>query len=84
MIAIEHDLQVADALGDRILLFEGEPGVNGKTKGPFSKREGMNEFLKSLDITFRREAETGRSRINKPDSRMDREQRTLGEYYYTI
>ena len=84
IIAIEHDLQVADALGDRILLFNGTPGIHGWTLGPFGKREGMNEFLKSQDITFRRDAETGRARINKPESRMDREQRTLGEYYYTI
>ncbi|MHA1983575.1 MAG: ribosome biogenesis/translation initiation ATPase RLI [Candidatus Hodarchaeales archaeon] len=82
VICIEHDLQVADVLSDRVLLFEGNPGVQGYTKGPYTKREGMNEFLKNLDITFRRDFDTGRARINKPGSKMDRDQRGLGEYYY--
>ncbi|OLS22879.1 MAG: Energy-coupling factor transporter ATP-binding protein EcfA1 [Candidatus Heimdallarchaeota archaeon LC_3] len=82
VIAIEHDLQVADVLGDRVFLFEGNPGVFGYTKGPYTKREGMNEFLKGLDITFRRDFDTGRARINKPNSKMDRDQRDVGEYYY--
>ncbi len=59
-IAIEHDIQIIDALADRLLIFLGQPGVNGYTLGSLSKQEGMNSFLKSLDITFRRDAETGR------------------------
>jgi ATP-binding cassette subfamily E protein 1 len=42
----------------------------------------MNRFLKNLDITFRRDEETKRPRINKPGSRLDREQKASGEYYY--
>ncbi|MFW9923441.1 MAG: ribosome biogenesis/translation initiation ATPase RLI [Candidatus Thorarchaeota archaeon] len=82
VIAIEHDMQLADILGDRVLLFMGEPGVKGTTMGPLGKREGMNEFLKTLDITFRRDPETGRARINKSGSRIDREQRENGEYFF--
>jgi ATP-binding cassette subfamily E protein 1 len=44
-------------------------------------RTGMNRFLKVLDITFRRD-QSGRPRINKPDSFLDREQKSSGEYYY--
>ncbi|MFW9929256.1 MAG: ribosome biogenesis/translation initiation ATPase RLI [Candidatus Thorarchaeota archaeon] len=83
IIAIEHDLQVADILGDRVLLFDGIPGHQGFTEGPFGKRDGMNRFLKNLGVTFRRDAETGRARINKPQSKIDREQQDIGEYYYT-
>ncbi len=82
VIAIEHDMQIADILGDRVLLFLGEPGVRGFTMGPFGKRDGMNEFLKTLDITFRRDVETGRARINKHSSRLDREQRESGEFFF--
>jgi ATP-binding cassette subfamily E protein 1 len=46
------------------------------------KREGMNILLQKLGITYRRDLATGRPRINKPDSRLDREQRKRGEYYY--
>jgi ATP-binding cassette subfamily E protein 1 len=46
-------------------------------------REGMNRFLKMLGITFRRDADTKRPRINKLDSRLDKEQKEKGEYYYS-
>ena len=82
VIAIEHDMQIADILGDRVMLFLGEPGEKGYTVGPMGKRDGMNNFLKTLNITFRRDAETGRARINKGGSRLDREQRESGEFFF--
>ncbi|MHA1442987.1 MAG: ribosome biogenesis/translation initiation ATPase RLI, partial [Candidatus Heimdallarchaeota archaeon] len=82
VIAIEHDMQLADILGDRVMLFLGEPGKRGHTIGPIGKRDGMNEFLKTLDITFRRDAETGRARINKGGSKLDREQRKNGDFFF--
>jgi len=42
----------------------------------------MNKILKILDITYRKDKETNRPRINKPGSQLDREQRKKGEYYY--
>ncbi|MHA1674482.1 MAG: ribosome biogenesis/translation initiation ATPase RLI [Promethearchaeota archaeon] len=81
-VVIEHDLAIVDALSDRLFLFTGKPGVHGKTIGPLNKREGMNEFLKILDITFRRDEETGRARINKKDSSIDKRQRANNEYFY--
>jgi ATP-binding cassette subfamily E protein 1 len=35
-----------------------------------------------MKVTFRRDADTGRPRVNKPDSKTDRIQREVGEYYY--
>ncbi len=81
-IAIEHDIQIIDSLADRLLIFLGDPGVNGYTIGPLTKHDGMNTFLKSLDITFRRDDETGRARINKKGSKKDVKQRVNDEYYY--
>ncbi|MHA1602767.1 MAG: ribosome biogenesis/translation initiation ATPase RLI [Promethearchaeota archaeon] len=81
-IVIEHDIAIVDALSDRLFLFTGKPGKYGKTIGPLSKREGMNEFLKILDITFRRDLDTGRARINKKGSSVDKRQRMNGEYFY--
>ncbi|TFF84725.1 ribosome biogenesis/translation initiation ATPase RLI [Candidatus Heimdallarchaeota archaeon] len=82
VIAIEHDMQLVDILGDRVLLFMGVPGKKGYTIGPMGKRDGMNRFLKHLDITFRRDDETGRARINKSGSKLDRIQREKGEYFF--
>ncbi len=81
-IAIEHDIQIIDALADRLLIFLGDPGVEGHTIGPLTKQDGMNAFLKSLDITFRRDLDTGRARINKKGSKKDVKQRVNNEYYY--
>ncbi len=80
-ICIEHDLQIADALVDRVMLFSGQPGIHGHGSSPYPKREGMNAFLQILDITFRRDPTTGRARINKKDSRLDQIQRATGEWW---
>lgn len=81
-IIIDHDIQFIDYLGDSMLVFEGAPEIEGKVYGPVTKRAGMNRVLKNLDITYRRDKETHRPRINKPGSQLDQEQRHKGEYYY--
>ncbi len=42
----------------------------------------MNEFLKRVGLTYRRDINTGRPRVNKPGSKLDREQKEKGAYYY--
>ena len=81
---VDHDVYFLDLVSDSMMVFGGEPGVLGKTSGPHSLREGMNKFLAGVDVTFRRDNETHRPRINKPQSRLDREQREAGEYYYAV
>jgi ATP-binding cassette subfamily E protein 1 len=80
---VDHDLQLIDSIADRVMVFEGEGGVKGEGKAPCALRDGMNRFLKTLDITFRRDPQTGRARANKPDSQKDREQKDAGRYYYS-
>jgi ATP-binding cassette subfamily E protein 1 len=82
-MVIDHDIYMIDLLADRLMVFDGEPAEYGHASRPQPMREGMNEFLADLDITFRRDERTGRPRINKPDSQLDREQKREGEYYYT-
>ncbi len=81
---VDHDVYFIDMISDALIVFEGEPGKKGKARGPFSLHEGMNRFLKDVDITFRRDEETHRPRVNKPNSYMDRKQRREGEYYYSL
>jgi len=81
---VDHDVYFIDMISDALIVFEGEPGKHGIGRGPYSLHEGMNRFLKDIDITFRRDEETHRPRVNKPDSFMDRKQRKEGEYYYSI
>ena len=83
-LIVDHDVYFIDMVSDSIMVFSGEPGRTGVGEGPFPMRDGMNRFLKMVGITFRRDADTNRPRINKLDSRLDREQKSSGEYYYAI
>jgi ATP-binding cassette subfamily E protein 1 len=82
-MVIDHDIYMIDLLADRLQVFEGTPAEHGRAGTPVGMREGMNEFLANLDVTFRRDQRTGRPRINKPGSQKDRQQKRAGEYYYT-
>jgi len=81
-LIVDHDIQLIDIVSDRLLIFTGNPGVEGRVSPALSKEEGMNLFLKSLGITYRRDVESGRPRVNKPGSKLDRLQKSLGSYYY--
>jgi ATP-binding cassette subfamily E protein 1 len=79
---VEHDVVAQDFIADRLMVFKGEPGVNGQASQPVTLRKGMNVFLKEMGITFRRDATTKRPRVNKENSQMDKHQKEMGEYYY--
>ncbi|HYY40725.1 MAG TPA: ribosome biogenesis/translation initiation ATPase RLI, partial [Nitrososphaera sp.] len=81
-IIIDHDIQLIDLVADSLVIFEGQPGLEGSATTPIKKEEGMNRFLKALSITYRRDETTGRPRVNKEGSRLDREQKESGNYYY--
>lgn len=81
---VDHDVYFIDMVSDALIVFDGESGKHGKAQGPFSLHEGMNRFLKDVDITFRRDEDTQRPRVNKTDSFMDRKQKQSGEYYYKM
>ena len=78
---IEHDFVMASAMNDRIVVYTGTPGVECTATTPVGLVQGFNTFLKMLDVTFRRDPENFRPRINKRNSAMDREQKASGTYY---
>ena len=81
-IIIDHDVHLIDLVSDNLVIFEGQPGLQGSATEPIKKEEGMNRFLKELSITYRRDETTGRPRVNKEGGRLDREQKESGNYYY--
>jgi ATP-binding cassette subfamily E protein 1 len=81
-LIIDHDIVFIDYISDRAMVFQGTPGLEGIATKPTDLRTSMNKFLKDLEITFRRDKETKRPRVNKHDSYLDREQKREGEYYY--
>ncbi len=80
---VDHDLLLLDYMSDRMLLFEGEPGVVGTAKSITGLQEAFNAFLKTEDMTFRQDPDTKRPRANKPGSQKDQEQKKANKYYYT-
>ena len=73
---------MATYLADRVIVFDGNPGVDAKANKPESLISGCNRFLKNLDVTFRRDPVSFRPRINKLNSQLDQEQKTNGNYFF--
>ena len=87
---VEHDIMMAMSLSierdSRIVVFEDS--VNSETgkresvsSKPMHFSDGINMFLKQMNITFRTEQTTRRPRINKIGSSKDTEQKSAGKYY---
>ncbi len=81
-IIVDHDLLFIDYISDKLIVFDGKPAIKGIANSPMGMTEGMNKFLSDLNITFRRDEENYRPRINKEDSVKDREQKSTGNLYY--
>ena len=81
-IVIDHDLQLMDLVSDSMVIFEGTSSVEGHATSPLPKIDAMNRFLRSLDITFRRDEKSRRPRVNKDGSRLDKDQKGNQNYYY--
>jgi len=79
---VEHDFIMATYLADRVIVYEGSPGIDCVAHTPQSLLTGMNLFLQGLEITFRRDPTNHRPRINKRDSVKDLEQKRAGTYFY--
>ncbi|HEY7226683.1 MAG TPA: ribosome biogenesis/translation initiation ATPase RLI [Nitrososphaeraceae archaeon] len=80
-IIVDHDMQLVDLVADTLMIFSGNPGEQGIVESPTNKEIGMNNFLENLSVTYRRDENTGRPRINKLGGRLDRAQKYSGDYY---
>ena len=79
---VEHDIVTQDFIADKLMVFTGKAGYHGHAGQPLSLENGMNNFLEQMGVTFRRDPDTKRPRVNKPGSKLDREQKENNRYYY--
>ncbi|KAH0946116.1 hypothetical protein HN011_004311 [Eciton burchellii] len=79
---VEHDFIMATYLADRVIVFSGTPSLMTTAHSPQSLLNGMNRFLELLGITFRRDPNNFRPRINKNQSVKDLEQKKAGQYFF--
>jgi len=89
---VDHDLLLISYLADSIINFSqkkdmddlddstGESGVLAEASEIRRFEEGVSELLRSLDVTLRKDSESGRPRINKRGSVLDREQKKDGKW----
>ena len=78
---IEHDFLMTSTIANKVIVYEGEPGIECTAKTPIDLGDGFNLFLKNLDISFRRDPNNYRPRINKKNSTKDKEQKNLNQYF---
>jgi len=79
---VEHDFIMATYLADRVIVYNGVPSKNAQATTPQGLLTGMNQFLKHLEITFRRDPTNYRPRINKEASVKDQEQKASGNFFF--
>jgi ATP-binding cassette subfamily E protein 1 len=79
---VEHDFIMATYMADKVMVFEGKPSIDATARKAESLLSGCNRFLKNLNVTFRRDPNSFRPRINKLDSQMDKEQKSSGDYFF--
>ncbi|MHA1198217.1 MAG: ATP-binding cassette domain-containing protein [Candidatus Heimdallarchaeaceae archaeon] len=82
-IVVEHDVMMLNFTSDRIMVFDGKPGELGRARRIGSLQNGMNDFLKKMNITFRQDPRSLRPRVNKRDSQLDKKQKSEGRYFVT-
>lgn len=78
---VEHDMLMATTIATQVIVFRGTPGVRGEASAPMPLVQGMNLFLQSIGTTFRTDSITGRPRINKSGSTLDKEQQAANTYF---
>jgi len=82
IFVVDHNVLFIDYAVDRLMFFSGIPGSKGYGNAPDVVARTFNNFLKELNITMRRDPQSGRPRINKPNSYLDRYQKSIGQYFY--
>ena len=80
-MVVEHDFVMASALSDKVVVYDGQPGIECTARKPVELVSGFNKFLAQLDVTFRRDPRNYRPRVNKKGSLLDQEQKSAGNYF---
>ena len=80
-MVVEHDFIMAAALADKVIVYDGQPGVECTAHSPVNIVDGFNSFLNQLNVTFRRDPVNWRPRVNKTGSQNDQLQKRSGQLF---
>ncbi|MBI5636230.1 ribosome biogenesis/translation initiation ATPase RLI [Candidatus Micrarchaeota archaeon] len=73
VLVVDHDLEFLLNSVDRLIVMNGVPGENGFVKGAYEKNEGAAILLEEFDLSYRRDPDSNRLKLNKRGSVKDRE-----------
>ncbi len=80
ILIVDHDLEFLLNTVDKLMILDGTPGVRGSVKGIYEKEEGIKRLLSAFELTYRRDEETNRIKLNKKGSVKDVELKKSGKY----
>ncbi len=80
IIIVDHDLEFLYNTVDRLIIFEGNPSVNGKISGIYPKLTGISNLLSDFDLSYRLDSASKRLKLNKQGSVKDRKLKESGEF----
>jgi ATP-binding cassette subfamily E protein 1 len=81
---VEHDWMMASCMAQKIVVFEGRPGVSCTALSPKMLLEGVDHFLRQMGITARCQTGNVIACINQLDSVQDIQQKASGKHYFCI
>ncbi|MFH1200605.1 MAG: ATP-binding cassette domain-containing protein, partial [Candidatus Micrarchaeota archaeon] len=65
VLVVDHDLEFLYNTADRMVVMEGTPAVQGRIAGVFPKDEGIQMLMKQFGLSYRRDVDTKRLKLNK-------------------
>lgn len=71
IIVVDHDLEFLYNTVDRLIVMDGESGKRGVVKGIFDKEAGVRMLMEEFDLSYRKDPETKRLKLNKQGSKKD-------------
>lgn len=80
VLVVDHDLEFVLNTVDRLVVLEGTPAVQGRVAGVFSKEKGISRLLSDFDLTYRRDQDIDRLKLNKAGSVKHRALKESGKF----
>ncbi|MFH1750302.1 MAG: ATP-binding cassette domain-containing protein [Candidatus Micrarchaeota archaeon] len=80
IIVVDHDLEFLYNSIDRLIVMDGKSGKRGFVRGIYGKEEGVRLLMEEFGLTYRKDIETKRLKLNKKGSKKDLELKERGRF----
>jgi ATP-binding cassette subfamily E protein 1 len=80
VLVVDHDLEFLYNTVDRLIVMDGESGKRGRVEGIYDKEESISKLMGDFDLSYRKDTETKRLKLNKKGSKKDVELKGKGRF----